>query len=101
MSWFTFIVSDVVLDECCIGIYQDGNKIIIEDENIIMNVYREQYEGYPEQYTKLKHIVGIEIGKYPRWVISLYKKSSYIIQSIRIVEYLVRWRRCKYINTKI
>lgn len=47
VSWFTFIVSDVVLDECCIGIYQDGNKIIIEDENRTVNIYREQYEGYP------------------------------------------------------
>lgn len=64
MSWFTFIASDEVLDECRVGIYQDGNKIIIEDENRTMNIYREQYEGYPQQYTKLKHIVGFEIGKY-------------------------------------
>lgn len=64
MSWFFFIATDAELDECCVGIYQEGNTIIIENEDRTLNIYREQYEGYPERYTKLSHIVGVELGKY-------------------------------------
>ena len=65
MSWFTFIASDVALEECCIGIYQESDtKIIIPDEDRILNIYREQYEGYPQEYTKLPYIMGVEIEKY-------------------------------------
>lgn len=66
MSWFTFIASDVELEGYCIGIYRhrDRNKIIVETEDRTLNIYREQYEGYPEQYTTIPHIVGVEFGNY-------------------------------------
>lgn len=64
-SWFTFIASDVALEECCIGIYQESDtKIIIPDEDRILNIYKAQYEGYPQEYTKLPYIMGVEIEKY-------------------------------------
>lgn len=64
MSWFYFIASDKKLEEYCTGIHLQGNAIVIENEDRVLNIYREEAEGYPEQYTMLKHIVGIEIGKY-------------------------------------
>ncbi len=64
MSWFNFIASDVALDEFSSNIYKIGNRVNIINDDIALDIYREQYEGYPEQYTKLKNIVGIEIGKY-------------------------------------
>lgn len=64
ISLYTFIASDIPLEEYCFGIQLKGNMIIIEDENKTLNIYEDQYQGYPEQYTKLKNIMGVEIGRY-------------------------------------
>lgn len=79
MSWFRFIASDVELEEFCEGIVEKGDMIIIENEDKILNIYKDEYSGDPVDYTKLEHIMGIDIGRYKEVKSSLIdyiKKAS-------------------------
>lgn len=64
MSWYRFIASDKEPDEYCVGIQKYGNSVAIENEDSTLYIYNDPYEGYPELYTDLRHIVGIQFGKY-------------------------------------
>ena len=66
MSLFNFIAADKPLSELTIGIEDHGSYIIIEDEFRTLNIYTEQYEGCPEEFTKLPHIMGVEFGRFNR-----------------------------------
>lgn len=66
MSLFNFIAADKPLSELTIGIEDHGSCIIIEDEARTLNIYTEQFEGYPEEFTKLPHIMGVEFGRFNR-----------------------------------
>lgn len=64
MSWFKFIASDTELDEYSEDFIIKGDMLVIENEDKTLNIYKEEYEGYPEEYTKLPYIMGVEIGEY-------------------------------------
>lgn len=91
MSWFYFIASDKKLEEYCTGIQLQGNAIVIENEDRVLNIYREEAEGYPEQYTMLKHIVGIEMGKYEYVKKELFSYIKDAVEKCRQLEIWSIW----------
>lgn len=61
--------------------------LIIPNENKTIDIYTEEYEGYPEEYTDLPYIMGVQIGQFEsvKGILSEYiQNATMLCNSVEI-----------------
>ena len=62
MSLYYFMASDKKMKPLSVGIDDQGNRIIIEDERHVLNIFEDLPNSYAKQFTNMSIIMGVETG---------------------------------------